>query len=267
MAQRTLLLAALCGAPALAEGASPIESNVVLQFGWYLLETDTTVRLDGAFDTGTEIDLEDDFGFEDADRFRFDGLWRITPRHHLRGIWFNLDREASRRTERNFEFGDIVIPVQAEVTADLDTNIWELAYEYAFLHNERYEVAASIGVHAISFDLGIQASIGAGGGLQTRRETAETSAPLPVVGLRGIWKLGGPVYFEASGQYFSASIDEYDGDLQNYRAVIIVQPWRHIGFGAGYEAFRVDVDVEQDRFNGSLRWEYGGAIVFGQLTF
>ena len=260
----TILLAALCGAPVLAEGPSLIDSNVVLQLGGYLLETDTTIRLDGAFDSGTEIDLEDDLGFEDADRLRFDGLWRMTPRHHLRGAYFKLDREASRRVERDFELGDIVIPVQAEVTADLDTSIWELAYEYAFLHRENYEVSASIGVHSISFDLSVAASLF--GGLQTRREEAETSAPLPVVGLRGLWKLGGPVYFEASGQYFEATIDEYDGDLQNYRAAIIVA-WRHVGFGAGYEQFHIDVDVEQDRFDGALRWEYGGAILFGQVTF
>ena len=194
-------------------------------------------------------------------------MWRISPRHHLRGSWFRFDREVSRRVTREVEFGDIVIPLEAEVSADLDTSIWELAYEYAFLHRDNYEVAASIGVHAISFDLSVAASLGSSGFFETRAENAETSSPLPVFGLRGLWRIAGPVYFEASGQYFEAAIDDYDGDLQNYRAAIVWMPWRNVGFGAGYEQFKMDVDVEQERFNGSLRWEYGGAILFGELSF
>jgi hypothetical protein len=251
-----------------ADGDSLIDSNVLLQFGGYLMSTDTTVRLDGTTArTGTEINLEDDLGFDDANRFRFDGLWRITPRHHLRGVWFRYDREATRRADREVDFGDIVIPLQAEISADLDTSIWELAYEYAFLHREKYEIAGSFGVHAISFDLGLEASLGVGGGIQTRAERAETSAPLPVFGLRGLWRVAGPVYVEASGQYFQAAVGDYDGDIQNYRVTMVWMPWRHFGFGAGYEEFKVNVDVDGDRFNGSLKWKYGGAILFGELAF
>jgi hypothetical protein len=247
---------------------SLIDSNLILQIGGYLVSTDTTVRLDGtASRSGTEINLEEDLGFDDANRFRFDGLWRISPRHHLRGAWFQFDRDATRRATREVEFGDIVIPLQAEISADLDTSIWELAYEYAFLHRENYEIAASLGVHAISFDLALQAGLGVAGGIQTRAEKAETSAPLPVVGLRGLWRVAEPVYIEASGQYFEAAIDDYDGDIQDYRLTVTWMPTRHVGLGVGYEQFKVDVDVEQDRFNGSLSWEYGGAILFGELSF
>ena len=168
---------------------------------------------------------------------------------------------------REVEFGDIVIPLQAEISADLDTSIWELAYEYAFLHRENYEIAASLGVHSISFDLG---GLGQPGSRRWHPDPsggAETSAPLPVVGLRGLWRVAGPVYFEASGQYFEAAVDDYDGDIQNYRVAIVWMPWRHFGIGAGYEEFKVDVDVEGDRFNGSLKWKYGGAILFGELAF
>ena len=247
---------------------SLIDSNLILQLGGYLVSTDTQVRLDGTIaGSGTEIDLEEDLGFDDANRFRLDGLWRISPRHHLRGAWFQFDRDTSRQITRDLEFGDIVIPVQAEVSADLDTSIWELAYEYAFLHRENYEVAAFLGVHAISFELAVQASLGTSGLLQTRAERAETSSPLPVVGLRGLWRVWRSIYLEASGQYFEAAIDEYDGDIQDYKLTVSWMPLRHFGIGAGYEEFEVDIDVEQDRFNGSLSWEYGGVILFGQLSF
>jgi hypothetical protein len=266
-----LVVLAIAGAGELRaqDRDSLIDSNVVFQLGGYLLSTDTTVRLDGSTERlGTDINLEDDFGFDDVNRFRADALWRISPRHHLRGSWFALDQDASRRVERRLEFGDIVIPLQTEVSADLQTSIWELAYEYAFVHKPKYEIAGSIGAHAISFDLELAASVGSGGAFQTRREEAETSAPLPVVGLRGLWQLGNvPLYLELGGQYFQAAIDEYDGDIQNYRLTLQWMPWEHFGFGAGYEQFNVDVDVDAERFDGSLSWEYGGLIAFANIAF
>jgi hypothetical protein len=242
-----------------------LDADVVLGFGGFLLSTDTTIRLDGeTAGSGTEIDLERDLGFEDADRFRFDGLWRISPRHHLRGAWFEMNRDAERRVERNVEFGDIVIPISSEVTADLSTSIAQLSYEYAFLRRDSYEIAGSIGVHRVRFELDLSATVGS---FQTRSDTAETSAPLPVIGLRGLWRLGREVYLDASAQYFAASIDEYDGDLQDFRVAIVWMPWRTFGFGAGYNHSRIDLDVEKSSFNGELKWEYGGAILFGTLAF
>ena len=252
--------------PVQAQGDDPlIDSNVLLELGGFLISSETEVRLDGEFSTGTEIDLERDLGLEDADRFRFDGLWRITPRHHLRGAYYALDRDAERRIDRELEFGDIVIPVQGEVSANVDTSIAQLSYEYAFARGDRYEIAGSFGVHWISFDLGVSASLF--GGSFTREESADTDAPLPVIGLRGLWRVGGKFYLSGTAQYFDASYDKYDGNLQDYRVALIWMPWRHFGFGAGYNFFQVDVDVDEERFDGSLRWRYDGAVAFAEISF
>jgi hypothetical protein len=244
---------------------SLIDQNVLLQFGGFLLSTDTTVRVDPEDDRfGTEVDLEEDLGFDDADRFRFDGLWRISPRHHLRGQFFRLDRSAERDVNRTIEFGDLVIPVNGSVSAELETQIGQLAYEYAFLRGENHELAASLGVHMVWFDLELAAR---GPNIETRTERAETTAPLPVLGLRGLWRVGGNLYVEASAQYFEAGVDEYDGSIQDFRAALLWMPWRNFGFGAGYNHFRVDVEVDDTDFDGKLRWEYGGPILFANLAF
>lgn len=251
-----------------AEDASLIDSNAFLQLGGFLMTTDTSVRLDGSTRrTGTEIDLERDLGFDDANRFRFDGLWRISPRHHLRGQWFRLDRSGERSASRDVDFGDIVIPVNASVSADLNTWVGELAYEYAFKRGKNHEIAASIGAHMISFDLELAATLGGPGNLQTRSEKADTSAPLPVVGLRGMWRLGGNVYLNSTAQYFEATIDPYDGYIEDFRAELIWMPWKHFGFGGGYNFFRAHVDVDEDRFDGALSWEYSGITLFGNVAF
>jgi hypothetical protein len=120
-------------------------------------------------------------------------------------------------------------------------------------------------VHYISFDLGVSASIL--GGSFTREESADTDAPLPVIGLRGLFRVGGRFYLSGTAQYFDASYEQYDGNLQDYRVALIWMPWRHFGFGAGYNFFQVDVDVDEDRFDGSLRWRYDGAVAFAEISF
>jgi hypothetical protein len=262
-----MMLLATVGAGTLAaeEKTSLIDTNVILQLGGYVVSTDTTVRIDGSHGRGTDFNLEDDLGFEDANRFRFDGLWRISPKHHLRAAWFRLDRDSTRRIDRQLMFDDIVIPVSGEVSGSLDTSIWELAYEYAFIHKPNYEIAGTFGVHAISFDLALSAT---GANFTTRKSEADTSAPLPVIGVRGLWRLGdAPVYIEASGQYFQATVQNYDGDIQDYRVTLTWMPWRNFGFGAGYEQFKVDANVDEEKFDGHLKWKYGGLTAFATLAF
>ena len=43
------------------------------------------------------------------------------------------------------------------------------------------------------------------------------------------------------------------------------KPW--VGVGIGYNSFKVDVDVEKDRFNGSLDWTYNGPMIFYSASF
>jgi hypothetical protein len=98
-------------------------------------------------------------------------------------------------------------------------------------------------------------------------ESASLDAPLPVIGLRGLWSLTHDLWFEATAQYFALSIGDYDGNLQDYRASVTWQPRRWLGIGVGYERFTVDVDVDKDDFNGSLDWTYDGPMIFYNASF
>ena len=93
------------------------------------------------------------------------------------------------------------------------------------------------------------------------------AAPLPVVGVRGMWRLGDKVYLDAQAQYFSLAIDDIKGSLYNYRAALVWQPTRRIGLGLGYDAFGVDVDLRKDDFRGKVDWVYRGPQAFVSVAF
>jgi hypothetical protein len=145
----------------------------------------------------------------------------------------------------------------------------EAVYDYSFVRRENYEIGASIGLHWTSFEASLKAKAESSGGTLTEDidESASVDAPLPVIGLRGLWSLSHNLWLDAAAQFFALSIGDYDGNLQDYRLFLTWQPRTWLGFGVGYNRFTVDVDVEKDDFNGTLDWTYSGPMAFYSISF
>ena len=98
-------------------------------------------------------------------------------------------------------------------------------------------------------------------------ESGSTGAPLPVLGLRGIWRLPHDFYFTAQAQYFYIDYNEYNGSLSDLKATVVWQATPRFGVGLGYNDFRFRFDLDKRLFDGRLRWNYGGAMAFASLAF
>jgi hypothetical protein len=249
---------------------SALDSRFQLSLGSFALDTDTSVRLDGdTANTGTPVDWERTFGDADSTRFRVDGFWRFADRHKLRFLWFNSSRSDQATLDTEIVWNDVTYPVNAGVKGEFDFDVYELAYEYAFLRRETYEVSGTVGLHYTDLSAALEgeADTGSGGIEAGVREDASVGAPLPVIGLRGLWVLPHNFWIDASAQFFALSIDEYDGNLQDYRLMVTWQPKKWVGIGLGYNRFEVDVDVDADRFNGTLDWSYEGPLLSYSVVF
>lgn len=255
--------------PAQAEEADLIAARGHVSLGTFLNNSEMKIRVDGETTTGSNVDWDSTFGDNDVTRFRLDGLWRISERHHLRMLYTDYSRTRTETIDEDITWQDDVFPVNAEVTGKQSFEIIEAAYEYAFLRQEDLELAASIGLHYTTLEASLRADIAApgGGGTVSIGGPASVDAPLPVVGLHGMWRMGGDFYLDAHLQYFALSFDDFDGSIQNYRAVFIWQPKSYLGIGAGFDSFTIDVDVEKDRFTGSMDWTYEGPQIFFNFAF
>ncbi|HEY4370091.1 MAG TPA: hypothetical protein VGN07_22865 [Steroidobacteraceae bacterium] len=274
---RTLIIALIaCGATGAVHAAeaerNPLESKVIVEAGWFLMATDMRVRVDGetTASTGSNVDFDDTFGIGDFDRFRAEMSWRIAPRHLVRAMYFQNNRTASRALDRDVEFGGETYPVGVTVDARSKLTVAQLSYEYAFLKRDNYELAGGIGVHYIDMALGLNATVAGQGGSASRNldQEATTQAPLPVLGLRGLWRLPHDFYASAQVQYFYIELDPYKGSLIDLKASLVWQFSDHVGVGVAYNDFGFRFDI-QDRgnFDGRLRWDYGGAIAFVNFMF
>jgi hypothetical protein len=258
-----ILLAA--AAPAVhAEAGNPLNDKFSVSLGGFLLSTKTELRVDGDV-RGTEINSGRDLGLKDSDRFRLDAYWRMTPRQKLRLMYFDTNNSAVKTLEREIEIDDDVYPVDLEVKATTKTQVTELAYEFDFLQREKYELGGTFGIHNLSFNFGIEAT--GNGQNVSESSTAKANGPLPVFGLRGVYRFTPKFYGEAAIQYFSLAFDPYDGSVTDFTVTGAWQFSTHWAVGAGWNSFTTKVDVDGDNFNGSLRWRYGGARIFVTASF
>jgi hypothetical protein len=275
MAVSMALLAAGVAAPAQAQAQerppaqSVLDSSLVVNVGSFILNTDLTGRLDGSSTTNPDVDFDRAFGRDnDATRIRADLLWRITPRQHLRVLYFDNHRTASRVIDRPIEWGDYSFTVGGNVNADTKFRIGEVAYEYAFKHEPTYELAASVGVHyaGLKVTLSGAATVTDANGTATELPAAivtkNVPAPLPVVGLRGGWAVSPHWYLDAQAQYFSMKMNGYDGYVSDLRAGASWMYSRHVGIGLGYNRFVTNIDVSRDNFDGRLRFGYSGLLLY-----
>jgi hypothetical protein len=247
-----------------------LEDSWVLSLGTFLVSTETELGLNGSGgQAGTVVDLEKDLGVDDSDRLRFDAAWRFKKRHRIRLLYFSTDNSGSRQISRQITVGDTTYPVNARIDTNVETTITELAYEYAFLRRPTYEVAATAGVHGVKFDFRVSGTGSVGGRppASGQTETAVTEAPLPVFGLRGLWEFSPKWYLDGHFQYFTLSYDAYDGSITDLNVSVTRMFGKHWGLGAGWNQFSTDVDVEKDRFNGSLDWTYSGFKIFVTAAF
>ena len=241
-----------------------LNDTFTASLGTFLLDTRTTISLDGsAGNSGTVVDLKRDLGFKDSDRFRVDATWRFAKRHKVRLMYFDTSRSGTTTLDRDITIRDTVYAVGGDVTAENSTTVAELAYEYVFLSRDNYEVAGSAGVHSVKFKFGLSGDGSVNGQPATfSTESADTTAPLPVVGVRGLWKLSPNWYLDAQGQYFQLKLDPYDGKITDLRIGVTRMFGEHFGVGAGYNRFTTRVGVSKDSFEGQFKWNYSGAQVF-----
>jgi hypothetical protein len=271
------LFLSVCGATlmwaaaptALAEDINLIQERGQISLGTFLNNSDFKVRVDGETTTGSDIDWDNTFGDQDVTRFRLDGLWRISDRHHVRFMFTDYSRLRTETIDTEITWQDDVFPVNAVVTAGTAFEIFEAAYEYAFMRSEDFELAGSFGLHYTTLSASLKADVTApgGGGTVEIGGPASVDAPLPVIGAHVMWRFGENFYLDAHAQYFALSFDDFDGSIINYRAAFIWQPKKYVGLGIGYDSFTIDVDVDKPRFTGSMDWTYSGPQVFYNISF
>jgi hypothetical protein len=269
-------------ATAVAQADSPAEDLLKDRFnvdvGTFVVASDLNGSLRGTANTNNEnLDFNKQFGTNaDQTRWRADVLWRITPRQHLRFMFFDNDIKRTRTIDQNIEWGDYTFVAGGQVTAEQKFSVYELSYEFAFLRADNYEVVASGGIHyddltlTLSGNASLTVDTPTGPVQQATTFTTKQSSvpvPLPVLGVRGDWAVSDHVYLDGSVQVFKLSYQGIDGNWSDLRAGAAWMFNHHFGIGIGYDRFATHIDLNKGSFNGRLNVGYSGVLIYARGGF
>jgi hypothetical protein len=267
----SLLAGGLYGSPAASADRPDLLSDpFIFSLGTYVINDETRLRVDGKDgELGTPINWSRTFGGGDLTRFRMAAQWRFAERHKLRALWFNSDRSETKTIDREIDWGGEIFPVNAKVKAAVKYSIYQLTYEYSLLRRDSWELSANIGAYYAQYNSKLAATVTEPDGVTQRNAKSDASldVPLPVLGLRGQWMLPYDLWLDLEGQWFAITLNGYSGNLQDYRGMVMWQPKKWFGIGAGYDWFSAHGDTDADHFKGNLDWTFQGPMVYYIVSF
>jgi hypothetical protein len=256
------LLAAVSG-PVLAQATDePPTFSVSLGAFFTDRDTDTRIDADATEDTGTDVNLEDDLGFDNSDTvFRLDAYWRFAEHHRIDLSAFDLSRDAVKVIDRDITIGDTTYEINTQLEAKLDLGIYKAAYTWMFMTDDRDFLGLSAGLYIADIGTSFVGPLGA------NRESNDITAPLPVIGLRGAYHFAERWSVRGSAEIFRFEYDAFDGSLYDVFGGIDYSMTEMISLGLGFNAVRFDLGFDDSKLTGDLDWAYAGAMLYLKFDF
>jgi hypothetical protein len=247
-----------------------IHDRIKLSGGGFLKLFDTNIQLTSGTNTlNPDIDLEQDLGLDTRRTdFRLDGHFRFTPRHRIEFGYLRWNREAGKFLEKDIEFGEVTFEEGTGVRTYSRMNLFKAAYVYTLINRQRFNIGLSAGASTYWSSIGIEAVANiSGGNFQGERETSAVVFPVPLLGGNFEYIPVRGLIIGARGEFFWLNTATWHGDIYDVRLTLDYYPWKHIGFGTGYNWVGMNYRDENTLEELKLFYGYHGLMVYATVVF
>jgi hypothetical protein len=233
-----------------------------VSLGAFVTDRQSTVRLDSSRGNGTDINMEDDLGFDPSMTVaRLDGHYWFNKRHRFDGSYFDLNRSAERRINKTINFGDKTYTVNTLLTGDQELSIFKLDYTYAFLAPERGFLGITGGLYVAKTSYRFAAGA-------ANTESENLTAPLPVLGLRGDYAVTDRITLGGAWEWFGFESDNVDGHLTDFYVGADYRITKRFATGLAYNRVSNSLGArDPGGFEGRLSWSYDGLLLYAKFDF
>ena len=271
---RGMLLAGLAGLAGSAL-AAPVPTGgqwdkFNISLGGFASRTSSELTLNNTnTGLGVAIDLENTLNVKSRfDTVRLDSLyrWGQTDRHQIEFHYFKNEREGTRTLDQDLTIGNEFYPAGTTLTTGLDLTFANIDYAYAIVQSDSVRLSLSGGLHVTGVGLSINSQ-----GFKVQ-EDENFTAPLPVLGFRldvalaKNWKLNTKV------DLFYLEFEEFTGGLADTYFGVEWNPFKHVGFGAGYNnvVYRVEAEGTGSGslgYTGKVNLSINGLLLYAKYFF
>jgi hypothetical protein len=219
---------------------------------------DSVLRLDStARGTGTELRLEDDVDLEERiNVVRADGLYRFNERHQIAFAAYEIDRDGLRRISRDIEFGDESFTLNTFVASAFEQRIAKVSYGWNALVRPRGSVGPTVGLHIMSLAAGLALAS------EPQLDDANTTAPLPVVGVRGDYWFAPRWRLVGAYEWFDVEVGDARGVFNDFIVSVEHETFDRFGFGAGVNTLGFDVTSRDEDFTGTIDLSFRSFLLY-----
>jgi hypothetical protein len=242
-----VLLAAVAPAEAQSDGYALFDKlSFKVEGSW--ISMNTQIRLDSSvLGEGTTLNFED-LGLKGTKvNPTLDFEWRIARHHLLTVRWQKIDRSGSEQILEDIQWGDLIIPVDAEITLSHDVSQAFINYAYFPWVKERWAAGFGIGFRWMDVTTNLTWE-----GENTEGEQSTgygVSAPLPYFNFEYRRLFSEHWRFKVGLGYLFLKVDDFDGGQWNVRVEAEYLIGRRWAVGAGLNGARIFGDwggVEND---------------------
>lgn len=202
--------------------------------------SDTTLRVDSTHGTlGTVLNAESDLALPKRKLIgSLDVMFRPRDRQRveLNYLFLPFNRHGTTTLAKDVAFKDNAYLGGDVVASELDIRMEGVDYVYSPLRGDRYELGLALGVELIE----VLAEATVPTRLEQQRE--ETSAPVPLVGLDGTYRMSSRWYAQGDYKYMRATVNHIHGQVTLWRLDALYRLNHNVTFGIGLRSYDVTVD-------------------------
>jgi len=273
VAMRSMLLGAimlLCAPPLLAQAEAPdrefhplLTDDFTFSGGVFFPSKDFKLRVDGSL-PGDLIDFEQEADAKDSESTgSFNLHWRFGDKWSVAGQYWTIGSGAQWLLEEDFDWEELVFKEGTFAEIGLDLTTYRLFFGRKIYTAPGHEFGAGIGAHWLEIEAFIAGQVIVEDLLDTefRRSSVSAEAPLPNIGAWYTYSWSPRWALTTRLDWLSASVGDYSGGLINAQAGVHYQLAKHVGLGASWNFFRIDIDVDQSDWHGRVESRQSGPFV------
>jgi hypothetical protein len=267
-----VLLLSVATPAAAQRGYEPLfdKFNLRLEGSW--IASSTSMRLDSELlGRGTELDFEDDLDLDGSSTIpslAFD--WQIAKRHKLGVRWQDLGRDSTSQALEEINWGDEVIPVNANITLSFDITQYFVDYAYFPWVKENWAAGFGLGVRVMEMSATLAWEEE---DLEGSTE-AQGTGPLPYLYFEYRRLFSDNWRFVAGLGWLQVKVEDIDGGQWVGRAGIEYLLGEHWGFGAAFNLATIDVDWKgletpsgESLYTGAIDMDVSDVSLFARFRF
>jgi hypothetical protein len=235
----TAVLVVSIAVPATGQGVyDPLFDRFNFKLEGSFVNLSTEIRLDSEYlGEGTSLTFEDDLGLSSGEvvpSLSFE--WQLGRRHRLGVRWQDVDRSSTAQALTEIQWGDEVIPIEANIGLAFDITTYAVDYTYYPWIKERWAGGFGIGFRVLDITTVLVVEE------IELDEQVNVSAPIPYINFEYRRMLGEHWRMKAGLGWLDLTFGDISGSQYIGRMAFEYITDRRWGFGAAINLSTINVD-------------------------